>query len=221
MINTDRIVRNPREEIALNASPFCPCRSKSVPAKGVSLVVSLHVVVGCRRGSGRVDARPHGQACHRRFCPADFLDGARQGSKDRMGAAAAGALPCASCGCNDADPDHRAAILVCCRDRFRHSDHGRSCLGLLRLDLRRDAGTSMVLDLDRGRPGAASSHRIRPVDLHGGERLIPFARMAAGRWNRASSFAPGTIARHAATSRALTEAIHDRTTAFETDRRCA
>ena len=32
---------------------------------------------------------------------------------------------------------------------------------------------SMVLDADRRRSGAASSHRIWPVDFHGGERLIP------------------------------------------------
>ena len=31
---------------------------------------------------------------------------------------------------------------------------------------------SVVLDADRRRPGAASSHRIRPVDLHGGELAI-------------------------------------------------
>ena len=43
--------------------------------------------------------------------------------------------------------------------------------GLCRIDIRRDAGAgaSMVLDADRRRPGAASSHRVRPVDFHGGE----------------------------------------------------
>ena len=34
-------------------------------------------------------------------------------------------------------------------------------------------GASVVLDLDRRRSGAAPSHGIRPVDLHGGELAIP------------------------------------------------
>ena len=43
--------------------------------------------------------------------------------------------------------------------------------GICAVDLRRDAGgrASLVLDADRRRPGAAPSHRLRPVDLHGGE----------------------------------------------------
>src|ERR1700743_3326342 len=79
-------------ELVLNAFLFRPRRSSSVPAKGGSFVVSSHVVLGCGWRSGRMDARAHRQACHRRLCPANLLDGARQGSEDWMGAAVAGAL---------------------------------------------------------------------------------------------------------------------------------
>ena len=87
----------------------------------------------------------------------------------------------------------------------------------------RDAGTSasMVLDPDRGRSGAASPHRLRPVDLHGGERLIlpgaasPVAGHIALICARRGCAACLTIR--------LSDrgAIHDRTTAGEKYRRCA
>src|SRR3981081_4846998 len=92
-----------------------------------------------------------------------------------MGAAASGALSRAPCGCNGADPDDRAAVLVCRSDPFRHSHHGRSRQGILRIEIWRDtgAGPSMVLDADRSRSGTAPSHRLRPVDLHGGDLILP------------------------------------------------
>jgi hypothetical protein len=68
------------------------CRSKSIPTEGVSFVVSPHVVIGSGRCVDRVDVAAVRQARHCRFCPADFLDGHRQGPEDRMGAASAGAL---------------------------------------------------------------------------------------------------------------------------------
>ena len=57
--------------------------------KGRQFVVSPDVVVDCLRGLGRMDARPHGQACHRGLLSAEFLDGSRQRPEDRLGAAAA------------------------------------------------------------------------------------------------------------------------------------
>src|ERR1700722_19769851 len=91
---------------------FSVCGFESVPAKGVSFVVSLSVILGSGRRACRMDAHSDLQAHHRRFRPANILDGARQGSEDRMGVAAAGALPGTSGGRAGADPDHRAAILV-------------------------------------------------------------------------------------------------------------
>src|SRR5450432_3022370 len=158
---------------------------QSVPAKGVSFVVSSHVFVGSGRCADRVDAGPHVQTHHRGFRTANFLDGDWQGPKDRLGAAIAGPLPGTSCGCNDADPDHRAKILVCRSDRLRHSHYGRPRQGILLVDIWRDAGesSSMVLDADRGRPGPASPDWVRPVDFHGGEWLILPACASASRIN--------------------------------------
>ena len=63
-----------------------------------------------------MDAAPHPQACDRGFCPAKFLDGDRQGPKDRLGDAVARSLSRASRGGDDADPDYRAEVLVHRRD---------------------------------------------------------------------------------------------------------
>src|ERR1700744_1764878 len=87
------------------------CGFNSVPAKGVSFVVSLSVILGSGRRACRMDARSHLQARHRRFRPANIVDGARQGSEGRVGIAAGWALPLASRGCAGADPDPRPAIL--------------------------------------------------------------------------------------------------------------
>src|ERR1700677_3781068 len=73
------------------------------PTEGVSFAVSPHVVVGPGRSVDRMDVGVDRQARHRRFCPADFLDGHRQGSEDWMGAAAAGALSGAPGCCDCAD----------------------------------------------------------------------------------------------------------------------
>src|SRR5665213_336510 len=151
---------------------FSMSRFKSVPAKGVSFVVSLAIILGSGRRACRMDARSHLQARHRGFRPADVLDGARQGSEDRMGVAAAGALSGSSGGCAGADPDHRAEVLVPRLDRFRDPHHGRSRQGALLLHLRCQSGASLVLDADRGRSGVAPSDRFRTVDFHGGQRLI-------------------------------------------------
>src|SRR5437763_2725627 len=112
-------------EIIQIVSLLCVARLKlrscglwSVLAKGVSFVVPPHVVIGRGRRADRVDARPHLQAYRRGFFPAEHLDGARQGSEDRLGAAAAGALPGPPCGLDAADPAHRAEILVCRLYRF-------------------------------------------------------------------------------------------------------
>ena len=56
-----------------------------------------------------MDVASHGEARHRRFRSAKFLDGDRQGSKDRLGAAAAGALSGAPRRVDDVDPGCRAA----------------------------------------------------------------------------------------------------------------
>ena len=57
--------------------------------------------------------------------------------------------------------------------------------GFCAATFRRDAGEQapVVLDADRRRPGAAPSHRLRPVDLHGGERLSLPASGTASRIN--------------------------------------
>ena len=39
---------------------------------------------------------------------------------------------------------------------------------------------SVVLDADRRRPGAASPHRLRPVDLHGGELSRRLSQVGVG-----------------------------------------
>src|SRR5258705_8076903 len=170
------IIRN-SEEVALNAPillvPF------QVSPEGVSFVVSRHVVVGSGRCPNRVDAAPHHQARHCGFLPAEHVDGGRQGPEEGLGAPIAGALPCASCGCNGADPDCRAAVLVRRLDRFCNSPRGRPRQGILRLHLRSEAGASMVLVADRDRSGAAPSHRFRSLDLHGGELSLPASGLAS------------------------------------------
>src|SRR6476620_4471502 len=132
MTDTGPIVRN-SEEVALNAS-HSVCRSRSA-TDGVSLVFSRLVVVSSGWCAGRVDARPYVQARHRRFCPANLVDGDRQGPEEGMGTALAGALSRAPWGCDGADPDYRAAVLVRRADRFRHSHRGRPRQGFLLLSL--------------------------------------------------------------------------------------
>src|SRR6266404_5895882 len=55
-----------------------------------------------------MDAAPHRQARRCGLLSAEQVDGGRQGPEEGLGAAIAGALPCAPCGCNGADPDDRA-----------------------------------------------------------------------------------------------------------------
>src|SRR5215217_5699209 len=142
MSNTGRIVPGLIRSCAERLRP-----SQSVPAKGVSFVVFPHVVVGPGRCAGRLDVAAHFQAHHRGFRSAEFLDGDRQGPEDRLGAAAAGALPRPSRSSDGADPDVRAKILVRRRDRLSDSHHGRPRQGTLYVDIRSVAGTSLVWTL--------------------------------------------------------------------------
>src|SRR3954467_4914234 len=139
------------------------------PNRGRQFVVSHDVFLDPGRRAGWMDAASDRQAHRRGFFPAKFLDGDRQGPEDRLGAAATGALSGSSCGCVALDPDRCTEILVRRLHRLRHSHHGRSRQGTVHLDLRRQPGTSLVLVVDRRRSGAASPHRFRAFDLHGGE----------------------------------------------------
>src|SRR5713226_8347220 len=176
MTNTGSIV-GVYEEVALKPAnlpePF------QVSPEGVSFVVSRHVVVGSGWCPGGMDAAPHRQARRCGFLPAELLDGGRQGPEEGLGAPTAGALPCAPCGCNGADPDYRAAVLVRRLDRFCDSHRGRPRQGILRRHLRGEAGASMVLVADRDRSGATPSHRFRSIDLHGGELSLPASAFAS------------------------------------------
>src|ERR1700688_5050995 len=80
------------------------------PTEGVSFVVSPHVVVRSGWCADRMDGPSYRQARRRRFCPAEFLDGHRQGPENRMGAAAAGALSGSPGGCERTDSCYRAAV---------------------------------------------------------------------------------------------------------------
>ncbi len=147
-----------------------PCRS----TEGVSFLVSPHVVVGPGRCVDRMDVGADGQARHRRFCPADFLDGHRQGPEDGS------AMPLlAHCLVHLAVATALILIIaprfwfVALIDFAIHITVDRAkglCASTLGVTLK---SGQPVLDADRRRSGAASPDRLRPVDFHGGERLIP------------------------------------------------
>jgi len=79
-INIGIVRPGSRNKIALTACTPVFCHLVS-PAKGVSFVVSFHVVVGPGWCAGGMDVASHGEAHHCRLYAAEFLDGDRQ--KDR------------------------------------------------------------------------------------------------------------------------------------------